>query len=936
MKKQSLLLTLGFLLLVTAQAQLKLDSKLPQDEKVKMGKLANGLTYYIRANQKPEKKVELRLVVNAGSILEDNDQQGLAHFTEHMAFNGTKNFKKNELVSFLQSIGVDFGADLNAYTSFNETVYILPIPLSDPGNYKKGMQVLQDWASGLTFENKQIDDERAVVLEESRLGKGAEDRMFRKVYPRQYAGSKYATRLPIGKDSILKTFKYDAIKRFYRDWYRPNLMAVIVVGDINVAETEKMIQEYFGALKNPSNPRPRTIFPLQSRKAPESMVLTDKEATNIQISIEYSPVKSSPEITLNDYRRENILKRIFVSLLNQRLQELSRSANPPFTYAGVGFGSFARDFEAFSGFAIAGKKGADTAFNALATEIERVKKFGFTQSELDRAKKQQFAAIERSYNNRDKTESSVLVEEYIRNFLEAEPIPGIENEFNYKKELLPGIKLEEVNAFANEIKKTETVFVSVMGPDKADVKMPVNTALLASLDNIAKTPLKAYEEKVIASSLLKVKPASGNITKETKNELLGTTELQFSNGARVIIKPTNFKQDEIILGGFKKGGLNNYGVDDKFSATYASQVVSQMGIGEFNPTDLQKFLAGKIANVSVGLNAISTRVNGNCVIKDAETMLQLLYLNFTNIRKDEALFNGWKEKQKSQMQFILSDPTTAFIDSAYKVIYANQPLAPVIVPTPEIFDKINLDRAVAIFKENTADANDFTFTLTGNVDIEAMKPLLAIYIGGLPSKGTVGSFKDNGVRIVSGKKELNFYKGKEQKSFILNVYSGEVPYSEDLALKAEMLTEILNIKIIEDLREKIGGIYGGGIGGGLSKYPYNSYSFGLQLPCGPEKVDVLKKAADEEIEKIRTKGPEQVDIDKVKKSLLEKYKVNMKDNKYWSGILNNIYFSDNDPQRYFDYEKIVNAVTGDQIKEAANLLLSGKNVVRATLYPEKN
>ncbi|MEN9598661.1 MAG: hypothetical protein RL596_972, partial [Bacteroidota bacterium] len=472
MKKQSLLLTLGLLLLVVTQAQLKFETVLPQDQKVKIGKLANGLTYYIRANQKPEKKVELRLVVNAGSIVEDTDQQGLAHFTEHMAFNGTKNFKKNELVSFLQSIGVDFGADLNAYTGFDETVYILPIPLSDPSNYKKGMQVLQDWASGLLFDHKQIDDERAVVLEESRLGKGAEDRMFRKIYPRQYAGSKYATRLPIGKDSILKTFKYDAIKRFYRDWYRPNLMAVVVVGDIDVAATEKMIQEYFGGLKNPANPRPRTMFPLQARTTPEAMVLTDKEATNIQISLEYSPVKSLPEVTIGDYRRENMLKSMFVSLLNQRLQELAQSANPPYTYAGVGFGSFARGFDAFSGFAIAGKKGADTAFNAMATEIERVKKFGFTQSELDRAKKQQFASMERAYNNRDKTESSVLVEEYIRNFLEAEPIPGIENEFNYKKELLPGIKLEEVNAFANEIKKTEKVFVSVMGPDKADVKMP--------------------------------------------------------------------------------------------------------------------------------------------------------------------------------------------------------------------------------------------------------------------------------------------------------------------------------------------------------------------------------------------------------------------------------------------------------------------------------
>ncbi|MEN9600265.1 MAG: hypothetical protein RL596_2589, partial [Bacteroidota bacterium] len=497
-------------------------------------------------------------------------------------------------------------------------------------------------------------------------------------------------------------------------------------------------------------------------------------------------------------------------------------------------------------------------------------------------------------------------------------------------------KLEEVNAFANEIKKTEKVFVSVMGPDKADVKMPANTALLASLDNISKASLKAYEEKVVASSLLKSKPTEGSIVKETKNELLGTTELQFSNGARVIIKPTTFKQDEIILSGFRKGGLNNYGLEDKFSASYATQVVSQMGIGDFNPTDLRKFLAGKNASAGVLINALSTRVIGNSTIKDVETMLQLLFLNFTNIRKDEALFNGWKEKQKSQVQFMMSDPTTAFIDSVYKTLYANQPLAPSVLPTAEAFDKINLDRSVAIFKERTADANDFTFTLTGNVDIEAMKPLLATYIGGLPSKGGKDEFVDNGVRMAKGLKEVNFYKGAEKKSFILNVYSGEVPYSEDLAFKAEMLMEILNIKIIEELREKIGGIYGGGIGGSISKYPYSSYNFGLQLPCGPEKVDVLKKAADEEIEKIKTKGPEQTDLDKVKKSLLEKHTVNMKENRYWSGLLNDIYFTGSDAQRVFDYEKIVNAVTVDQIKAVANTLFDGKNVLKATLYPEKN
>ena len=935
MKKHFQLLTLGFLLIVSASAQLNLNDKLPFDSKVKMGKLSNGLTYYIRPNQKPEKKVELRLVVNAGSILEDNDQQGLAHFTEHMAFNGTAHFKKNELVNFLQSIGVDFGADLNAYTGFDETVYILPIPLTDPSNYKKGMQVLQDWASGLTFDHKQIDEERSVVLEESRLGKGAEDRMFRKIYPKQYEGSRYALRLPIGKDSLLKSFKYDAIKRFYRDWYRPNLMSVIVVGDIDVAETEKMIQQYFGGLKNPVNPRARFSASVAPRKLSEAMVVTDKEATNVQVELNYSTVKSTTATTINDYRKETIIKSLFTTLLNQRMNELSQSGNPPFTFAGSNFGSYARGYEAFNSFAIAGKKGADTALNAILTEIERVKKYGFTQSELDRAKKQQLASIERIYNNRDKTESSTFVQEYIQHFLQQEPAPGIEAEYKYKNELMPSIKLEEVNALANELKQQEKIFLSVQGPEKTDNPLPTTNNLLAAVSNIGKANIKPYEEKTLSTSLLKTTPTAGALVKESKNDVLGITELQYSNGAKVIIKNTNFKQDEIILNGFKKGGTNAYGVADKYSAQYASQAVQQMGIGEFSPVDLRKFMAGKIANANVSLNGLTTRVSGNSTIKDASYMFQLMYLYFTGIRKDEALFNGWKEKQKSQVQFMMADPTTAFIDSVYKTLYAGNPLAPSAIPAAEDFDKINLDRSLTIFKELTADASDFVFILVGNVDVEAMKPLLATYIGGLPSKGAAGKIVDNGVRIAKGNKELNFYKGKEQKSFIFNVFSGEVTYSEDLALKTEMLNEILNIKIIEELREKIGGIYGGGIGGSISKYPFEGYTLALQLPCGPENVDKLTKAANEEIEKIKTNGPEQKDLDKVKKSLLEKNITNMKENRYWSNLLQGVYFTNNDPQRIVNFEKLVSEVKIEDLQKTANLLFDGKNSVKAVLYPEK-
>lgn len=935
MNKQIQLLILSFLLVVIANAQIKLTDKIPFNAAVKTGKLANGLTYYIRANQKPEKKVELRLVVNAGSILEDNDQQGLAHFTEHMSFNGTKNFKKNELVSFLQSIGVDFGADLNAYTGFDETVYILPIPLSDPNNLKKGMQVIQDWASTVAFENKQIDDERGVVLEESRNGKGAEDRMFRKAYPKQYEGSKYALRLPIGKDSILKAFKYDAVKRFYKDWYRPNLMAVVVVGDIDVAATEIMIQDMFGGLKNPTNPRLRTAFTVPVRKKNDAMVLTDKEATNYTIEMTFSAVKTAATVTYNDYRKELLIKPLFTTMLNQRMNELAQSTNPPFSFAGGGFNSYARGYESFNAYALAGKKGIDTAYNALLTEIERVKRFGFTQGELERAKKSQLASLERSYNNRDKTESSRIIEEYIRHFLQQEPSPGIEAEFNIAKELLPGIQMQEVNAISNQLKQNEKVFVNIQGPEKADIVLPTQVNLLAALENVSKLPVKAYEEKSIASSLLKSKPIPGNLVKETKNEVLGITELQYSNGTKVILKPTNFKQDEITMTGFKKGGINTYGLDDKYSAENASTIIQQMGIGDFSPVDLRKFLAGKIASASIGLSDINVSASGRSTIKDVETMFQLLYLNFTNTRKDEALFTAWKEKQKTQMQFMTADPQFAFFDSVYKVLYDGNPLAPTQIPKPSNYDKINFERSLAIYKELVSDANDFTFIMVGNIDAESIKPLLATYIGSLPSKGGIGIIGDNGVRVTKGVKDFTVYKGKEQKSFILNIYSGEVPYSEDLAFKAEILLEILNIKIIEDLREKIGGIYSGGINGTVQKYPYSSYIFGLQLPCGPENVDKLKKAAAEEIEKIKTNGPEQKDLDKVKKSLMEKYTVNMKENNFWTGILKGIYFSDKDPQRTINYAKVVNDITVNDLKKTASLLFDGKNIIGGILQPEK-
>lgn len=911
-----------------------LSQKLPIDSAVKTGKLSNGLTYYIRHNEKPEKKAEMRLVVNAGSILEDADQQGLAHFTEHMAFNGSTHFKKNELVDFLQSIGVEFGADLNAYTGFDETVYILPIPLTDTSNFRKGLTVLQDWAGGLALDNDQIDGERGIVLEESRLGKGADDRMFRKTFPIQYAGSLYSDRLPIGKDSILKNFPYDAIKRFYKTWYRPNLMAVIIVGDIDVNKTEDLVKEFFSGLKNPAGERKRSYADIPARTKDESIVVTDKEATNFYVAINYPFYAVKPETTLADYRQD-LLKSLFTAMLNQRLSDLSRGNNPPFLYAGGNFSSYAHGYEGFGVFTVAGKQGPDTALYAMLHEIERAKQFGFTEAELDRTKKRQLSFIEQAYNNRTKEESSSYADEYIRNFTTQEPIPGITAEYKFYNELLPNIKLNEVNALLDPLKQDQRIFVSLTGPSETEFALPDNNKLIEHTYAAMKVPVTTYTEKAIASSLIKSKPAPGAIVNETKNAMLGTTEISFSNGAKVVLKPTDFKDDEIMLTSFHKGGTSRYAAIDKYSANYAATIVQQMGIGAFSPTDLSKFLAGKTANVYPRIAGLSAGVSGNSSKKDFETMLQLVYLYLTAPRKDEALFNSWKEKQKSGVQFAMQDPQTAFIDTFYQTIYQKNPLSPVIVPKPVFFDSINLNRALEIYNSQLSDANEFTFIFTGSINVDSVRSLLATYIGGLPHTNNQAMFSDNGLRPAKGSIDLNVYKGSEDKSLILKYYSGEVAYDADLALKTQALTEILNIKIIDDLREKLGAIYGGGIYGGINKLPYNNYTFVLQLPCGPSNVDTLLQSANAEIEKIRKDGPQQSDLDKIKKTWLEQYKVQLKENGFWSGKLQGIYFQGDDPQRIFEYEQNVNAITTDDIKNTANKLLTGENVITAILYPEK-
>lgn len=912
------------------------EAKLPVDPKVKVGKLPNGLTYYIRPNSKPENKVELRLVVNAGSILENDNQQGLAHFMEHMNFNGTKNYPKNKLVDFLQSIGVEFGADLNAYTSFDETVYILPIPTDKPGNLEGGFQVIEDWAHNANLTETDINEERNVVLEESRLGKGADDRMRKKYLPKLLAGSKYAERIPIGKDDILKTFKPEVIRSFYRDWYRPDLMAVAVVGDITVEKAEALIKKHFAGLKNPAQERPRKQFEVKPYTGATAMVVTDKEATNYMFQLFFSARKEKPQITIGDYR-ESVTKSLFTQILNRRLQELTRSANPPFAFAYGFTDSWARGYESFALIASPATD-IETAIKAAVAEIVKAEEFGFTASELDIAKKQTMSSIEKVYNERNTTESGNLIDEYVRNFLTQEPIPGIENEYKYYKEMLPGISLEEVNAEAKKwISKADNkeYFALVSGPDSKEMKVPTDMELKTIVNEAMEQKVTANAEKVVASDLLDKEPVPGKITGSVTDKELGATTYTLSNGVKVTVKKTDFKSDEIVMTAVKKGGASNYGPEDKANTKFMTEVIEAMGYGKFTPTELTDALSGKTVSLLPKMGEITSELDGKSSVKDFESLMKLTYLQLTEPRKDEGLYGGFIGTMKMQLQFLGGNPQVAFIDSMVKFMYNNDPRRPIAVPTAADIEKINMDRVLDIYKNEFSNADGFHFFLVGNVDENEIKPLLEKYIASLPAKGTKPSFKDNGLRSIDGINRLNFKKGQEQKSLVITVTKGEMPYTEDMALKTDMIGEILSIKVIEEIREQMGAIYGGGFNGGFEKYPYPHYSISGQFPCGPENVEPILKKAEEEIASLKANGPSEKDLEKVKLAKLEKRKESLKTNNYWNAKLEQLMFWDYSKERFLNLDNEINKITAADIKAAAGKVFNGKNQFTGVLFPEK-
>ncbi|WP_288380938.1 pitrilysin family protein [uncultured Massilia sp.] len=912
-------------------APLRLDAPIPVGPQVKVGKLANGLTYYIQKNARPERKLELRLVVKAGSILEDEDQRGLAHFIEHMAFNGSTNFRKHELVSYLQSIGVGFGADLNAYTSFDETVYILPIPTDKPENVTKAFQVLEDWAHGLTLDPETIDKERGIVLEELRLGKGASDRMSKQIMPAIFNGSKYAERLPIGTEEVLRSFTPEALTRFYRDWYRPDLMAVVVVGDIEPGQAEKLVKSHFAHLKNPKPARPRAYAEIPARQATQALVVTDQEATGNAVLIRY-PVQPVQEAgTIRAYR-DDLVQSLFSAMLNQRLQELAQLPEPPFMGASSSLGKLTPRYRSYNASAALGPRGAEVALSALVEENERARRYGFGAAELERMKKNLMRSYEQAWNERAKSDSGTYAAEYIRNFLQQEAIPGIDTEYRYVKELVPGITLEEMNAYARRTIPADSgklvLYTGVTRPDT-----PQGEQLLAAVSAAQRAEVSRHDEKAVAARLMDKPPRAGTIVSQTQDKALGLTRLELSNGVKVILKPTDFRNDQVMMSAARFGGQSLFGDQDILNARFANAIVASMGVKDFTPLDMRKILAGKAAQVNVGLANYTDVVVGASGATDIETMLQLTWLKFSGVRRDEALFRSYVGKQAEQARNQTAQPGTRFGDAVMAALYNNHPRAPRSL-APEEYEKIDLDRSIEIFKQRFSSARDLTFILVGSFDPVAIKPLLATWLGSLPTPEIPVAYRDVGLRPATGVIKREVKSGTEPKSTISLTFTGPAEFTEAEQLRLSALLEVTNIRIIDVLREQMSLIYGGGASGALSKIPYGNYSIGVTLPTGPENVDKVLATTFAEIKRLQTEGPDAADLDKVKSNWIQNHRRSLRENGYWLGYLQSALSEGTDPGAILQVEQQVQALTADDIRTAARRYFNERNYVQVVLNPE--
>ena len=920
----------------TASAQqpgpppLSANAPLPFDPAVTVGVLSNGMRYYIRENHKPEKRAELRLVLNAGSVLEDPDQRGLAHMVEHMAFRGTKRFANNEISSYLESVGMRYGPDINAYTSFDETVYMVTVPTDTAAIVDKGFQILAEWAHNVAFDPSQVEKERPVVIEEWRLGQGAENRMQNKWFPVLFSGSRYGSRLPIGDKTILETYKHAALRRFYDDWYRPDLMAVVAVGDFKKAQIENLIRQHLGTIPRRVNQRQRTSYPVPGHESTLVSVNSDREATRSMIRLLYKQPRRS-NTTAADYR-QRLVEQLFGSMFNDRFAEITQKPNPPFISAYAAQGSLVRSAESFSLTAIVADNGIQRGLNALLSEGERVKRFGFLQSELDRTRKDFQRGMEQAYAEREKTNSSVYADSYVSAFLQGEPSTSLEFDLAAITRLLPTITLAEVNRLAGVWMTSKNRVLATTSPDKPGIVNPAPGELLLAFEAVKGADIAAYSENAVSQQLVERHPTAGRVVSERETKEIGVTEWTLSNGVRVLLKPTDFNADQISFTAYSPGGASLL-TDAAYPAASAADLIPMTsGVGKFSVVDLQRFLAGKQVSVSPSIDDLSQGFQGSASQRDVDTMLQLVYLYFTEPRLDTALVNTFLGRFRGVLANRSASPEAAFSDTL-QVTMAQHSVREQPV-TAATLDKIDAFKSYDFYKARFSDASGFTFVFVGNFKTDSIKPLIEKWLGALPSTGKRETWRDTGIRPPTGVVERVVKKGVEAKSRTALIFTGPFEYTRQNRYYLSALGELLNIKLREALRENLGGTYGVSVSPSASREPKPSYRFTIGFGAAPERLEALTAAALAQIDSVKKFGTTPEYLTKVKEAALRARETAIKQNGYWLSQISSFDQNGWPLKEIPNGEQLISSLTVKDLQRAATEYLRTDNYVRVSLYPE--
>lgn len=916
-----------------AQARAEItQTPLPRDTNLVFGTLDNGLRYYIRANNEPRQRVELRLALNVGSILEDEDQLGLAHLVEHMAFNGTTNFSSTELVDYLESVGMRFGPDVNAYTSFDETVFMLNLPTDSAGVVETGLLVLEDWARGVTFDPIEVDKERGVVIEEWRLQQGAGMRVHNVHYPRILQGSRYPDRLPIGTRESLETFDHAAIRRFYHDWYRPDLMAVIIVGDIDPEEMEGQVRERFGKVPPATAPRERTEYTVPEHPQTIFSVATDPELTNTSITIT-KKIQARPSGTSASYRRW-LVEFLASSVLTDRLIDLTREPGAPIIDVSSFQGRYMRPLEALVLTATIPDTALDAGLRVVFTEMERIAQHGIGNAELERKKAEILRMNEQRYAERDRATSAMFASEYVSHFLYGGQAIDAETEHELYQRHLPGIAGDEVRGVVRSWLEPANRVITVSVPTRPGLAVPGESALAAAVASAQGKPTEPYDDAVSSAPLLAELPSPAPIVAEREYPNSGIIEWTLANGIRFLIKQTDFQEDLVLLAGRSPGGTSLLPDEDYVTSLLATAMVQAGGVGELNSSDLQKRLAGTYASVGSAIDQLSENVSGAASRKDLELLFQLVYLRITSPRLDSTAIEAYRTRARTIFENRGSSPEAHLQDTVRVTLSQDHPRARAL--TAADFERFDIDRAFEIYRDRFRDAGDFTFYLIGNIDPDSLRPHVERYLGGLPAAGRTESWRDLGIRPPTGVVKKVVRKGIEPRGTVQLTFSGDLDFERANLAVLNDLRDVLQIRLREHLREDLGGTYGVRIGANGVRDPRPEYRFNISFSADPDRLDEMVDIVFAEIESIQRSGPTAAEVTKVREMRRRAHEVNLRDDQYWISQMMNydLYGWDLD-EIGSKGEEADREVAGNAIRDAARRYLSRHNYVRVDLVPER-